>query len=215
MPEGCKGECSRAQPKFLPHRAVFGLSSTLANRIILSGRGGRVVRVRSSYPGGGDSAANAEGLMMAIGKQLKMYFFLVLASLTLAGSAPGQLATPGQSPLEAVSGGAVRNLSPGNMVSAGVGAALAFGDIARGGVRITETSRPTSIRAQALADSIQTVFNQFNLLLVFLEDLLLARADLSPTGQPDSPAANGGDGSSDGSGQGRRKPVVPIFKRTH
>jgi len=152
--------------------------------------------------------------MMATVYQLKTNLLVVSACLTLAGSAQGQLATPGQSPLEAASGGAVRNLAPGNMVSAGVGAALAFGDFARGGVEITETSRPTSIRAQALADSIQTLFNQFNVLLVFLEDLLLARADLSTTGQPDA-AANGDDGSSDGSGQGRRKAAVPIFKRTH
>ena len=62
------------------------------------------------------------------------------------------------------------------MVSAGVARAFELHDVARGGIDITETSRPISIRAQALAEAITTVFDQLNQALALLQSLILARA---------------------------------------
>jgi len=97
---------------------------------------------------------------------------------SLAAPSSGQLAPGGRTALEAARGGAVRSRAPGNMVSAGVAAAITFSDAARAGLEITATSRETSIRDQAIADSIDIIFEQLNTLLVFLDAALQARAGI-------------------------------------
>ena len=86
----------------------------------------------------------------------------------------------GQHPFDNVSGGALAARSPGNMVSAGVGRAQAAADFARGGIEIVETSRPTSPRAVFLVDAIEIIFEQLNLTLLYLGDILRQRAGLPP-----------------------------------
>lgn len=100
-----------------------------------------------------------------------------IAGLLVSQSvASAQMMPPGQSAADNASIGAVRSRAPGNMVSAGVARAFELHDVARGGIDITETSRPISIRAQALAEAITTVFDQLNQALALLQSLILARA---------------------------------------
>ena len=112
--------------------------------------------------------------------------------LALQSSSLAQIMPPGQSAAENASIGAIRSRAPGHMVGAGVARAFEPHDAARGGIDITETSRPTSIRAQALADAITIVFDQLNQALALLQNLVLVRAgeplDLSALLPPDSTA---------------------------
>jgi len=137
-------------------------------------------------------------------KPLTVSFFTGLVVLSLSTPAFAQVMAPGMTPLEAVSSGAVRSRAPGNMVTAGVAAALALADAARGGVEITETACPTSIRAQLLADSIAAVFEQLNQLLVGFTNLLLARAGLTTPASPTGGLEDGAPGDTDHTGEGRR-----------
>jgi hypothetical protein len=72
---------------------------------------------------------------------------------------------------------------PGNMVGAGVGRAMQAADAGHAQVvapQITETSRPTSIRAQFLVSAIDTIFQELNRILLFFGSRLFARAGLPP-----------------------------------
>ncbi len=109
---------------------------------------------------------------------------LVLATLA-AGTAHAQvssidpslqLSPPGQSARENARGGAVAALAPGNLVVTGVAQALQAADIARAGVDIVATERPTSIGDQLLAETIRIVFDQLNQAIVLFENVLRARA---------------------------------------
>lgn len=73
--------------------------------------------------------------------------------------------------------------APGGMVTAGLFRAQETAGRGRAQVvapQITETSRPTPIRAQFLADVIEILFEQFEQTLLFLGNRWLARAGLGP-----------------------------------
>ncbi len=123
-----------------------------------------------------------------------------LVSWLAAGSVEAQTIIEGQSALDNSRGGAIAARAPGNMVNAGLARATAF---AASGVNIeiTQTARETSIWAQALADSIATVFNQLNQGIFLFHNLLLARAGRPPV-IPTTilPATSGGGSSAGGTG---------------
>ena len=98
---------------------------------------------------------------------------------TTTPGAPG-VPTLGQHASDNVNGGALAARSPGNMVSAGVGRALAAADFAKGGIEITETTRPISPRAVFLVDAIEIIFDQLNSALLLFENVLRLRAGLPP-----------------------------------
>ncbi len=70
--------------------------------------------------------------------------------------------------------------APGNMVSAGVGRALAHANSFWAPVQITETSRPSTARALFVADAIEILFGQLNDAIMLFQNLLLARAGRTP-----------------------------------
>ena len=101
--------------------------------------------------------------------KLSMLIAAIVCLITV-GSATAQEFPSGQSAADSVRSVGAR--APGNMVRAGVAQALNFGNAARAGIQITETSLVTSIRAQALADSIGIIFQQINEALVLFHNLL-------------------------------------------
>ncbi len=103
---------------------------------------------------------------------------LLVFAASWGTAAQAQIDAGGRTALQNVSGGAVRGRSPGNLVIAGVARAQQAITPGLVGVTITETSRPTEPRAQFLVDAIDAIFSQLNQLIVFFEDLLLARAGL-------------------------------------
>ena len=66
------------------------------------------------------------------------------------------------------------------MVGDSLARALEAGNAARAGIEITETSRPTSPRAQFVAEAVQIILDQVNQLVVFFQNLLLVSAGLPP-----------------------------------
>jgi hypothetical protein len=79
------------------------------------------------------------------------------------------------------------------MVGAGVARAQAAANFARGGIEITETSRPTSPRAVFLSDAVKIIFDQLNSALLLLENTLRLRAGLPPlVPQVTPPTTTGG-----------------------
>lgn len=103
---------------------------------------------------------------------------LLVLTVAWGTAAQAQIDAGGRTALQNVAGGAVRVRSPGKMVIAGVARAQQAITTGLVGVNITETSRPTEPRAQFLVDAIEAIFSQLNQLIVFFEDLLLARAGL-------------------------------------
>ena len=125
----------------------------------------------------------------------------VLVAAVCHASADAQVITNGQNPLDNAAAAGAR--APGDMVGAGLAQAFIIHDDARAGPDITETERPTSVRAQALADSIAILFEQLNQAIVAFHNLLLLRGGSSPSvsGLPSMP----GVGSTDLQPGGRRK----------
>ncbi len=109
----------------------------------------------------------------------------------------GQVSPPGRSAQENASSGAVASRAPGNLVTAGVARTLQAADLARAGVEITETERPTSIGDQLLADSIEIVFSQLNQAIVLLENLFLAQVGQPPVIPTNVITGSNGAGASD------------------
>lgn len=70
--------------------------------------------------------------------------------------------------------------SPGNMVGDSLARVLGARNDGRAGVEITQTSRPTSPRAQFLAEAAQIILDQVNQLVVFFQNMLLVSAGLPP-----------------------------------
>ncbi|MBU0717802.1 MAG: hypothetical protein KJ749_06090 [Planctomycetes bacterium] len=97
----------------------------------------------------------------------------VLIAFGLGTPASAQVLTTGQSALDNVAAAGAR--APGNMVSAGVARAQEAANAPRG-ITITEVAPTTSIRAQALAQSLGIVFDQLNQAITLFANLLLARA---------------------------------------
>ena len=102
--------------------------------------------------------------------------------------------------------------SPGNMVSAGLARAQdAINVPLDGGVSITETSRPPSIRSTALAETLRVFFEQLNEFLFFLGSRFLERAGLDAivppptTAPPDTGSDGTGDNGTDGGGRTPRR----------
>lgn len=100
---------------------------------------------------------------------------LALTSLVFASEGFGQALVGAQTALDNV--GAAGARSPGNMVSAGVGQALNFGNHV---TVITEQTRPTSLRAETIAASLQILFDQLNQALLLFHNLILAQAGRPP-----------------------------------
>ena len=108
--------------------------------------------------------------------------------LACSASARAQTTTPGtpgvpalgQHASDNVNGGALAARAPGNMVSAGVGRAIAAGNFARGGIDITATSRPTPIHAVFLSNAAKIIFDKLNSALLLFENALRLRAGLPP-----------------------------------
>ena len=113
---------------------------------------------------------------------------LALGLLTWVGSAAAQLGAPEfppalnteQNALRNVSSGALRDRSPGNMVSAGVGRTLAAADSGRGIIEITEPAPGPDPKAVFLSAAVEEIFAQLNRALLVLENVLRLRAGLEP-----------------------------------
>lgn len=106
---------------------------------------------------------------------------------------PPGVPTRGQHASDNVNGGALSGWAPGDMVGAGVARAQAAANFARGGIEITETSRPTSPRAVFLSDAVKIIFDQLNSALLLLENTLRLRAGLPPlVPQVTPPTTTGG-----------------------
>lgn len=144
-------------------------------------------------------------------RTLSVWTVAVATVLTWNAVARSQTATPGvptwnQNALDNVSAGALASRSPGNMVGAGVVRAQEAADFARGGIEIVETSRPISPRATFLVEAIKIVFVQLNRTLLYLGNILLERAglsplvpiDVSPTTPTDAADGTTADGTTDG-----------------
>lgn len=120
-------------------------------------------------------------------------------SAAMAQTTPGAPGVPtlGQHASDNVSPGAIAARAPGNMVGAGVGRAQAAADFARGGIEITETSRPTSPRAVFLSKAIKIIFDQLNSALLLFENLLRLRAGQPPldTAAPTVSSTSPADGA--------------------
>lgn len=101
---------------------------------------------------------------------------VVFAIGLFTGPVFGQAIAGAQTALEAASGGVVRSRVPGIMVSVGVAQALTFADIARAGVVITETSRPTSRLTDLIVETLEDFFDQLNLLIIGFNAALHERA---------------------------------------
>ncbi len=105
----------------------------------------------------------------------------VTVALALASQASAQSFPTGQTAADNSRAGSVAARDPGNMVIAGVAQTLAAADAGRAGVVITATSRPTSVRAGLLAESIQLLFSQLTEAIELVHVLLLARNGGPPT----------------------------------
>ena len=121
-----------------------------------------------------------------------------LALLGLSVPLAGQTTLEGKTAFQNL--GASQGRPPGDMVATGFARAQQAADAAWQQVlapQITETSRPTSIRAQTLAKAIEVVFDQLESTILFLGNRWLARAGLAPLLPPEFffPTADGGDGS--------------------
>ena len=103
---------------------------------------------------------------------------LLVLTVAWGTAAQAQIDGGGRTALQNVAGGVVRVRSPGKLVIAGVARAQQAITPGFVGVTITETSRPTEPRALFLVDAIEAIFSQLNQLIIFFEDLLLARAGL-------------------------------------
>ncbi len=103
---------------------------------------------------------------------------VLMVAVVLATQAPAQsqVIIDGQTAFENASAGSIAARAPGNMVNAGLARAQDFANNAAAGVQITETGHPTSIWAQALADSITIILDQVNLAILFVRNQLLLRA---------------------------------------
>ena len=125
----------------------------------------------------------------SVGQRLAAHL-AVACILATALSAFAQIGPPAQRAIDNVSGGAIRLMAPGNMVSAGVGRMSEFRDQAQAPIEIVETERPVSLRAQTLSAAIEIVFEQINEALVLLHNLILVRAGRDPQ-LPGTTAATG------------------------
>lgn len=105
---------------------------------------------------------------------------IVLSILALTPGGYAQSFPSGQTAADNARAGSVRLRDPGNMVNAGVAAAIDFSNNAQAPIEIVVTSLPTSIRAQLIADSLQIVFDELNQAIVLFHNLLLARAGKPP-----------------------------------
>lgn len=114
----------------------------------------------------------------------------LLMTLMISASGQAQLATPGNTAQENVR--AIGARSPGRMVTAGVGRAIEAFNTFRAGPTISETSRPTPIHAQFLAEAIDIIFDQVNDLFFFLRNLALISAGENPLDPPTTPDTGGG-----------------------
>lgn len=148
---------------------------------------------------------------------------LATAAVALGLSVPAnaQDVMEGRTAFENLRGAGGR--APGRMVTAGLARAQETAAGGRAQVtapQITETSRPTPIRAQFLADVIEILFEQLEATFLFLGNRWLARAGLGPLLPADlffpPPDANDsdlsdlldqiGDGSDSTGGDGGGKP---------
>ena len=115
-------------------------------------------------------------------------------------SAPAQTIITGATAAENAGPGPVALRAPGRMVTAGLGRAIERAATFRARPQITETSRPPSIRAQALPVAIDTFFGELNQFLFFIFNRLLAREglpSLSPIDfLPPADGVDSGDGES-------------------
>lgn len=113
---------------------------------------------------------------------------LTVGSLVWVGSAAAQLGAPEfppalnteQNPLRNVSSGALRDRSPGNMVSAGVSRTVAAANGGRSIIEITEPPPGPDPKAEFLAAAVEEIFTQLNRALLVLENVLRLRAGLEP-----------------------------------
>ena len=112
-------------------------------------------------------------------RAISVVLVTIFVGLGWAVPADAQVVINARSPRENASPGAVALRAPGNMVRAGVARAQEFARTAAAGVEITQVERP-SVWAQALAESIATVFNQLNTGIVLFQNLLPARAGRPP-----------------------------------
>jgi hypothetical protein len=120
----------------------------------------------------------------------------------IASTAAAQFPVSGRTALENARGSAIRNpeaRTPGNLVQEGVARAREFGRGADIGVDVTETSRPPSLRAQILAESIEIVFDQLNTAITLFHNLILARGGRSPRLSSPIPSRSGTAASDSGS----------------
>jgi hypothetical protein len=92
----------------------------------------------------------------------------------------GQNNVAGNTALENARAGSVRGRAPGNIVTAGVARAQNAANFARGGVEITETSRPVHWRVDFLVEAINIVFEQVNQAIALFANLLAVRAGGEP-----------------------------------
>jgi len=100
--------------------------------------------------------------------------------------------------------GAARSRAPGNMVSAGVSRAFDPHEAARAGIDITETSRPTSVWAQGMAEWITDSFERLNQILDLFQDLLVSRAGAPWPGSSNLPSGSSASDASGGSSSADR-----------
>lgn len=100
---------------------------------------------------------------------------LAVICLVFVNEGFGQALVGGQTALDNVAAAGAR--SPGNMVGAGVAQAVNFGNHV---TVITEQTRPTSLRAETIAASLQILFDQLNQALLLFHNLILAQAGRPP-----------------------------------
>jgi len=135
-------------------------------------------------------------------------FLLVLALSSMAtaqdigGVFPVEINTE-QNPQRNLSGAALAARSPGNMVTAGLARTQVAMNFARGIIDITEPLAGPDPKASFLSEAITIIFEQLNRTLLYLGNILLERAGLSPllpsdetlpdTGTVDEGDVNAGD----------------------
>ena len=102
-------------------------------------------------------------------------FILAVTWLVFVNEGFGQALVGGQTALDNAAAAGAR--SPGNMVSAGVGQAVNFGNHV---TVITDQGPQTSLRAETIAASLQILFDQLNQALLLFHNLILAQAGRSP-----------------------------------
>ena len=147
----------------------------------------------------------------------KLSYCLLLGPVAAFCATPvyAQAITTGQNPLDNAAAAGAR--APGDMVISGVAQAVDFGNAGQSGVQITETAPPTSVRAQALADSFELLFQQLNQAILLFHNLLALRGGQTPSasGLPSIPGLGDAD-LSDLTGQtgGRRKLAPQIESPT-